>query len=131
MRRSVVAMVATAAAVAILAGCAVDPNDVNRDGIVSDYLVTFEVLGTAAVIAITYNTVIGDAEDVSDATVPWTVSEMVTEGTPVTLQARNQTDAGQVSVRLLVDGELVGSDSATEAFGQATVSGTVGDPDSF
>lgn len=129
MRKAVLVAIVVAMA-ALLVGCP-DPLDADRDGNVSEHDILFEVFGTAAQIWVVYNKERTEVITIDDVAVPWSDTARMSEGWTVTLQARNETNAGQVSVRLSVDGQIMASKTDTTPFGLASVTGTIGSAGSF
>jgi hypothetical protein len=70
------------------------------------HTVRYEVEGTAARVRVTYRNATGALEERTDVTLPWQYEFSAETLDPLTVRVFNPTEAGTVSCRILIDGEV-------------------------
>ncbi len=94
-------------------------------GAEDDFRVEYEVIGTASSVTIVYLTIDEETITIEGESIPWSHGFDAFKGQVLFLQAQNETDEGEVRVRILVNGSVFLEARNPDPFGTATASGNV------
>lgn len=113
--------VITVLAIAIIIGiCASAGNELSKD-----HDVKYEVTGSASTVDVTYTNEDGGTSQLSDVTLPWSVSFTGDTLDFVYVSAQNQGETGTVTATIYRDGEQFKSSTSSGAYVIASADGTL------
>lgn len=102
-------------------GCSESPTEPE----IKNYEVKYEISGTATTVDITYTNSTGGTSQLSDVSVPWTLTFRRDEGEFVYVSAQNQNDTGSVTATIYRDGSTLQTSTSSGAYVIATASGSL------